>query len=459
MRGFAALDFDGIRDMIRSGEAVVAVIGLGWMGVATAALFLDVGARVIGVDRDPLAVEAAAEGRPPRPEPGANPIFEKAFTEGRITATGDSSWAASRGDVVALVVPTLAVDGDADYSALINAAKGAGMGLREGCCVIVMSTCAPTITERRVKPVLEGYSGLKAGEGFTLAYSPIRAMTGRALKDMRSYPRILGADDHLSLRASEAVLSTVSEGGIVKVSSLRAAEAAKIFETTYRDLNIALANELARLCERLGIDYYEAMEAANTQPYSHLHRPGIGVGGHCIPVYPYLLMDAAREYNLKLPLIEEARRVNEAAPKRTVRLIASALRESGRTMARSKIALLGLSYREDVKELRLSPALEVAALLIRKGAKVTVYDPYFQPVEIQGLGLDLKASATLRSALREAHCTAIMVAHKEFKSLTPSDLAAYMGEGKAVFDGPGILNPADVKSIGLIYRGIGRGGY
>lgn len=459
MKGFAASEGDGIKEAIRSGEAVVAVVGLGWMGVATAALFLDAGARVIGVDKDPLAVEAVAGGKPSKPEPGADLIFERAFTDGRVTATGDASQAASQGDVVALVVPTLAVNGEADYSALINAAKGVGVGLKEGSCVIVMSTCAPTVTERRVKPVLEGYSGLRAGEGFALAYSPIRAMAGRALKDMRSYPRILGADDPLSLRASEAVLSTISDGGIVKVSSLRAAEAAKIFETTYRDLNIALANELARLCERLGIDYYEAMEAANTQPYSHLHRPGVGVGGHCIPVYPYLLMDVARESNLKLPLIEEARRINEAAPRRAVRLIASALRESGRTLARSKIALLGLSYREDVKELRLSPALEVAALLIKKGAKVTVYDPYFQPGEIQGLGLDLKAASTLRSALKEAHCTAIMVAHKEFKSLKPSDLAAYMEEGRAVFDGPGILNPLDARSIGLVYRGIGRGGH
>ncbi|MBS7645388.1 MAG: nucleotide sugar dehydrogenase [Candidatus Bathyarchaeia archaeon] len=459
MKGFTALDGDRIRDAIRSGEASVAVVGLGWMGVATAALFLEVGARVVGADRDPLAVEAVARGKPSRPEPGTDPIFEKAFKEGRITAVGDVSWAASQGDVVALVVPTLTVNGDADYSALINAARDAAAGLREGSCVIVMSTCAPTVTERRIKPVLEGHSGLRAGVGFALAYSPIRAMAGRALRDMRSYPRILGADDPLSLGAAEAVLSTVTDGGIVKMNSLRAAEAAKIFETVYRDLNIALANELARLCERIGVDYYEVMEAANTQPYSHLHRPGVGVGGHCIPVYPYLLMDVARESNVRLPLVEEARRVNEAAPRRAVRLIASVLRESGRTLARSRIALLGLSYREDVKELRLSPSLEVAKLLVKKGVKVTVYDPYFQPGEIERLGLNLRAAATLRSALREAHCAAIMVAHREFKSLRPSDLAAYMEEGKAVFDGPGVLDPAEARSAGLLYRGIGRGGY
>lgn len=457
MKGFSVLDSGEIRNRIRSGKAVIVVVGLGWMGVTTAALYLDAGAKVVGADRDPVAVKMVVGGRASRPEPGVDLIFERAFIDGRITATSDVSEAASQGDVVALVVPTLAVDGEADYSALTNAAKNVGAGLREGSCVIVMSTCAPTVTERKVKPVLERYSGLKAGEGFALAYSPIRAMVGRALRDMRNYPRILGADDPISLGAAEAVLSMVTIGGIVKVSSLRAAEAAKIFEATYRDVNIALANELARLCERLGINYYEVMEAANTQPYSHLHRPGVGVGGHCIPVYPYLLMDVARGSDVKLSLVENARRVNEAAPKRAVRLIASALRESGRTLARSKVSLLGLSYREDVKELRFSPALEVAELLIGRGARVKAYDPYFQPSEIQRLGLDLEAAATLQSALRDSHCAAIMVAHKEFKSLRPSDLAAYMGEGKAVFDGPGILDPAEVRNLGLTYRGIGKG--
>lgn len=457
MKGVTALNDSEIRDRIRSGRITITIVGLGWMGVATAALYLDIGAKVVGADRDPVVVKRVAEGKPSRPEPGVDPIFERAFTEGRITVTTDVSKAASQGEVIALVVPTLAVNGEADYSALINAARNVGVGLKEGSCVIVMSTCAPTITERRIKPVLEKHSGLKSGEDFALAYSPIRAMSGRALKDMRGYPRILGADDPMSLGVAEAVLSIVTVGGIIKVSSLRVAEATKIFETTYRDVNIALANELAKLCERLGIDYYEAMEAANTQPYSHLHRPGIGVGGHCIPVYPYLLMDVARESDVKLPLVESARRVNEAAPKRAVRLISSLLRECGRALARSKISLLGLSYREDVKELRFSPAIEVAKLLTKRGARVTAYDPYFQPSEIRELGLDLKAAENLQSALRDSHCAAIMVAHKEFKSLRPSDLAAHMKEGKAVFDGPGILDPVEVRNLGLAYRGIGKG--
>ncbi|NIO21029.1 MAG: hypothetical protein GTN76_09880 [Candidatus Aenigmarchaeota archaeon] len=160
---------------------------------------------------------------------------------------------------------------------------------------------------------------------------------------------------------------------------------------------------------------------------------------------------------MKLRLVEYARKINELAPKRTVQLIASSLKECGRPLARSRITLLGLSYREDVKEMRMSPALDVASILVKRGAKVTVYDPYYQPSEIDSLDVSVQAASTLQSALTDVHCAAIMVAHREFKSLRASDLAAYMGKQRAVVDGPGILDPVEVGKVGLAYRGIGKG--
>jgi nucleotide sugar dehydrogenase len=274
---------------------------------------------------------------------------------------------------------------------------------------------------------------------------------------MRNYSRVVGTYNPDNLHIVKAVLSSVTKGTLLSMSSITAAEASKIFETAYRDVNIALANEFALLCEKLGIDYYETMEAANSQPYSHLHRPSVGVGGHCIPVYPYLLLDLAKDIGIKLRLVKEARRINEFAPKRVVHLAAAALRELGKPLARSRIAILGLSYRENVKELRLSPTLDLITLLLKRGVNITIYDPNYQLSEIRNLGYNMEVATTIQSALKDVHCTVIMVAHDEFRSLTPEDLAAYIGGSAAIIDGPGIFTPMDIKRVGLVYRGIGKG--
>ncbi|MEM3061514.1 MAG: nucleotide sugar dehydrogenase, partial [Candidatus Bathyarchaeia archaeon] len=255
---------------IANGNIVVSVIGLGWMGLPTACLFAEAGAKVIGVDSSQLIVDKINSGVAHLPEPGVPELLKKHIKLKSIKATVDTTEAASQSDVIIILVPTL-IDSQKkpDYSNVQNACKKIGKGLEEDSLVMFESTCGPGITERIVKSTIEKYSGLKASESFGLAYSPIRAMSGRTLKDMQSYARILGALDNKSLEVAHAVLSTIVKGEIIKVSCIKTAEASKLFEVLYRDVNIALANEFAIACESFGIDYLEAMKAANSQPYSH----------------------------------------------------------------------------------------------------------------------------------------------------------------------------------------------
>jgi UDP-N-acetyl-D-mannosaminuronic acid dehydrogenase len=228
-----------ICDAIRSKKLRIGVFGLGWMGISTACLFLQTGAVVVGADVDANVVELLNSGKSPINEPGVKPIIAK-YAGSTFKATTDVRSASEQSDILIIIVPT-SIDSDKkpDYTALEKVSREIGMKLRKGSLVIIESTVGPGVTESIVKPILEKYSGLTAGDGFLLAYSPIRGMAGKALEDIRKYPRIVGGLDPNSLRAASAVMGTIVEGGIVSVSDIRTAEAAKLFENVYRDVNIA----------------------------------------------------------------------------------------------------------------------------------------------------------------------------------------------------------------------------
>ena len=441
---------------LSQGKLTVTVVGLGWMGLPLACLFAEAGAKVLGVDKNQKLVEKINRGETTIDEPRLPQLIAKHVSSGRLKALDSVEKAASTSDVVIVTVPTL-VDAQkqADYSILESSCREIGRGLLPGALVILMSTVAPNVTEGFVKPTLEKNSGLIAGEDFGLAYSPIRAMGGRALKDIQEYKKVVGGFDQASLKAASAVLSTIVKAGLIETSNLKTAEAAKIFETVYRDLNIALANELGLYCERAGIDYFEAMQAANTQPYSHLHSPGIGVGGHCLPLYPYMLQTEAQSLGLKLKLIKAGRRINDEMPRHVARLASSGLRQVGRSLTRAKVTVLGISYRANVKETRYSPAIELIDALRRRGSRVIVYDPKFIYTEIKTMGYD--SEATFETAVSEAECVILTVGHDEFRNIDPRNLAALTARGCVVVDAASVLDPRAVEKAGLVYRGVGRG--
>jgi nucleotide sugar dehydrogenase len=441
---------------IRDGALTVAVVGLGWMGLPTACLYAEAGAKVIGVDMNPKIVERISRGEPTIDEPGLTVMLKKAIRSGRFTVTTNSEEAASNSDILFIIVPTM-IDKQkhADYSSVEDACARVGKNIRPGSLIIFESTCGPGVTERVVKETIEKYSGLQVGQGFGLAYSPIRAMGGRAIQDLQSYSKVVGATDKKSLEAACAALSVIVKGELIRVKDIKSAELSKLFETIYRDVNIGLANEFALLCEEIGVDYLETMRAANSQPYSHLHSTGVGVGGHCLPVYPYLLTSETYALDAKLRIVLDARKINDLMPRHAAKLASDGLRICGKSLKRAKVAVLGISYRPNVKETRFSPSLDLINILKKRGARVISFDPLFNASEMESMGLI--SEPTLRRAIEKADCVILAVAHDEFKDMDTIELAARMSKQGLVIDCTGTLDPVSVEKSGLVYRGIGRG--
>jgi UDP-N-acetyl-D-mannosaminuronic acid dehydrogenase len=440
-----------IPSKLKAGHFTVEMVGLGWMGLPLACLFAEAGAHVIGADQNSSIVKAINAGKSPINEDGLPELVRRFVSSGKFTATTDTADASSKSDVIAIMVPTL-IDRHKRpyYQHVEEACVEIGKGIRAGSLVLFQSTCGPGVTDRVVKATIEKHSGLRAGEDFGIAYSPIRAMGGHGLTDLRKYAR---AVDKKSLDIAVAVLSCIVEGELIRTRDMATAEASKLFETIYRDVTIGLSNEFALFCEEARVDYFEAMRVANSQPYSHLLAPGAGVGGHCLPVYPYLL--AAETENGKLRIPMDSRRINDQMPSHVLRLAAEGLRTCGKSVKRSRFTVLGIAYRNDVKETRFSPSVELVGLLKRRGARTSVYDPMYSADEVKKMGFH--AELTLPRALERADCAILAVAHREFKLLKSIDLAANMSKNSVVVDCTGTLDPEDIEKVGLIYRGVGRG--
>ena len=452
-RGLEARPEELSRPEGRAGYTVC-VVGLGRMGLPTACLWAREGFRVIGADISSSLVKAVNSGLSPIDEPGLGPLLAQVVREGGLTATTDVREAASRADLVKVVVATpLDEQGRPDYGPITKACRDVGLSLRPGALVLVESTVGPGITEGLLKPVLEEASGLTAGRDFGLAYSPIRATSGRVLRDLTAYPRVLGAIDRRSLEAASAFLSAVTKGGVVPVSDIKTAEAVKLFENIYRDVALALTNELALFCERAGIDFLEAAEAANTQPYCHLLRPGL-VGGH-IPKDPYLLFERAEELGIRLRLARTARSINDGMVRHVLRLAREALRACGKSLRGARMAVLGVSYKPDVKNPAGSRTAELVRELKRRCRQVLVYDPYYTREELEALGYP--AAATLTEALEGANCLIIAAGHARFRELDLGAVRALMHEKAAVVDVGHVIDPRRAQELGLIYRALGRG--
>jgi nucleotide sugar dehydrogenase len=329
--------------------------------------------------------------------------------------------------------------GHADYHQLDSAANAIGRGLKAGTLVILESTVPVGATRGRFARRLAGASGLDDA-GFMAAYSPERVSSGSVFRDLATYPKLVGGVDSASGEAAAAFYRSVLDAAVTLLADAETAEFTKLAESIYRDVNIALANELARAAEQLGVSYDAAAQAGNSQPYSHLHAPGLGVGGHCIPVYPYFLTRA-----VDAPLIELSREINDSMAEHGVERLEAAL-EGG--LAGKTVLLLGLAYRGGVKEAELSSALLAAEALVHHGARVLVHDPLFAPPEIAAMGLTpspLPPSQAVDAVVLQA-------GHEEYASL---DFATLKG-CRALLDGRGFFDASVVEAAGLRYVAIGR---
>jgi nucleotide sugar dehydrogenase len=365
---------------------VVAVVGAGKMGLPLAGQFASHRWSVIAVDVDPAVVRSINEGQSHvDEEPGLAELVSAAHTGGQLRATSDGAAAAAEADVVVLIVPVMLDAGShPDYRHMDAASDAIGRGLHRGSLVIYETTLPVGDTRDRYAPKLAGLSGLRAevdgDDGLLVAFSPERLYSGAALRNLATYPKLVGGLGPASRDRAAAFYESVLDAEVVAMSSAEAAEFSKLADTTYRDVNIALANEFARYADRIGVDVTEVIAAANSQPYSHIHQPGLGVGGHCIPVYPHFLLDRAPE----LSLVARAREVNDGQ----VDVAIDALRGELGSLAGAGVLVLGLTYRHGVKELAYSRALPLVSGLQAAGANVAAHDPLLTDEEIRATGAE-----------------------------------------------------------------------
>jgi nucleotide sugar dehydrogenase len=426
-------------------ELRVAVVGLGKIGLPLAAQFAGKGASVIGCDVDEGVVGAVNDGACPiSGEPGLEEALANARAAGRLRATTDTSSAAHDSEVVIVIVPVgIDAEGRTDYRYLDAAAAAVGRGLQKDSLVILESTVPVGATRNRLGSRLSEASGLGTGD-FRLAYSPERVSSGSIFRDLATYPKLVGGADAASAAQAAAFYRRMLDAEVMLLPDAETAEFTKLAESVYRDVNIALANELARAAEKLGIDYQVAGRAANSQPYSHLHSPGVGVGGHCIPVYPYFLLETSPDQRL----LTASREINDSMAGHAVHRLDEAFREEG-GLAGKTVLILGLSYRGGVKEATLSSTHLLTRSLQQRGASVLVHDPLFSTDEIARQGL---RPASLPPAT-PVDAVVLQAMHPEYADLDPVSLA-----GCRVFlDGRAAFDRTRVEAAGVRYLAIGLG--
>jgi len=439
------LEKNKIKRAFIEGELKVAVFGMGKMGLPLAAVFADKGAKVIGVDIDEKRVEEInSRINPIKEEPGLEELVRKNVDEGRLKATTDGVKAAKDADLMIILVPTMIDNhGIVNLEPVRDAAEKIAQGLDKGNIVITEATMPPGSTESLI-PILEK-SGLKIGE-FGLAHAPERTMTGTAIRDITGqYPKIVGASDERTLEAVSAIYEIINSKGVIKMSSIKAAEAVKVFEGVYRDVNIGLANELALFCEEQGLDSWEIFKAANSQPYCHIHTPGAGVGGHCIPVYPWFVMNLAKR---PTRLIRTAREINDSMPEHMVELTLRALNRAGLSARDSNILILGLTFRGDVYEFRKSPSIPYIQAMKEWSENIYVYDPICSEKDAERFGVKWFKGYEGMDAV------VIMNDAKEFKDLNLEELAKKM-RTKIIVDGRGIVDRTEAQRAGFFYLRVG----
>jgi len=413
------------------------------MGLPLAAVYASHGLQVVGCDLDDVVVRAVNRGQCPLLyEPHVPEMVAEAVASGRLRASTDTQGAAAEADVVLIIVPVLLGPAfDIDYTHLDAALEAVGRGLRPGALVLVETTLAVGDTRRRCGPMLERASGLSLGRDFALAFSPERVQSNHVIQDLLRYPKVVGGVDAASTQLAVNFYQHALRAPVLAVSSAEVAEFSKLAECVYRDVNIALANELALHAEQVGVDMVEVIGAANSEPLSHLHRPGLGVGGHCIPVYPHFLLSRGPE----LGLVAMARTINDGMP----RHVANAILESLNRTEPSTVLIMGLAYRPNVKELHHSPALALVGELERHGVRTVVNDPLFSDAELR----QLKLEPVRLDNLPAVDAVVLNSFHAEYANF---DFTVFPW-CRVLVDGPGVLDAHAVEAAGIRYIRVGLG--
>jgi len=416
----------------------ICVLGLGYIGLPTASTFATSGLKVIGVDVNQKVVHSLQNGEVHIYEPGLRTLVQAAIQSGNLLISNHPEEA----DAFIIAVPTPFYDEKkADLTYVKSAAESIVPFLRKGNLIVLESTSPPRTTMDIIIPILEK-SGLKAGEELHVAYSPERVLPGQILRELIENARVIGGIDEPSAQIGKSLYQTFVKGEIITTTATTA-EMVKLMENTYRDVNIAIANEFARLADRFGVDVWEAIEIANLHPRVNILRPGPGVGGHCISVDPWFLVEAAPDIT---PLIHTARLVNDSQPDHVVDLVERILGN----LENRNVTVLGLAYKPDVDDLRESPAIEVAHKLADKQVNVIAFEPYKPDYFVPGVQM----AHSLEEAVLDAEIIVLLVNHSDFRNLTPDKLKA-ISPARIILDTVGAWKPGPWKTAGFEMHRLG----
>ena len=431
----------------------VCVVGIGRIGLPTALSFAKSGLQTIGVDINENLVSTINSGVVPlKDEPGYEEIFNDVIKNKMFSATTKIEDAIPNSDLILLSLPTpMDKNNVPDYSALRDSASKLSKFLSPNSLIIVESTVEPGFIEDEMVPIISKSDQLKIGENFFIGVCPENANPGEILHDFTNLPRLVGSINKQTTEIIASIYDFVFAVELVIMPDCKTANAVKLTTNVFRDINIAFINELSLMFEKLGIDTLKVLEAAKKKYNFQIHYPGAGVGGPCLPINSYQLLNAARRSGVNLSMIEYSRQINEKMPEHVIKLTLDAFKECKKPIQNNDILILGVSYKPDVKDIQLTPAKHIIKKLQDLGANIHIYDPYFSSSQVFGINVE----ENLDAVISKVDASIIITAHKEFRNISLPVFNKM--KSPILVDTRGIIDPMDAKQAKLIFRGLGRG--
>ena len=431
----------------------VCVVGIGRIGLPTALSFAKSGLQTIGVDINENLVSTINSGVfPLKDEPGYEEIFNDVIKNKMFSATTKIEDAIPNSDLILLSLPTpMDKNNVPDYSALRDSASKLSKFLSPNSLIIVESTIEPGFIEDEMVPIISKSDQLKIGENFFIGVCPENANPGEILHDFTNLPRLVGSINKQTTEIITFIYDFVFAVELVIMPDCKTANAVKLTTNVFRDINIAFINELSLMFEKLGIDTLKVLEAAKKKYNFQIHYPGAGVGGPCLPINSYQLLNAARRSGVNLSMIEYGRQINEKMPEHVIKLTLDAFKECKKPIQNNDILILGVSYKPDVKDIQLTPAKHIIKKLQDLGANIHIYDPYFSSSQVFGINVE----ENLDAVISKVDASIIITAHKEFQNISLPIFNKM--KSPILVDTRGIIDPMDAKQAKLIFRGLGRG--
>jgi nucleotide sugar dehydrogenase len=448
-------NFEEVKESLNSKSLRVCVIGIGRIGLPTALSFAKSGLQTIGVDiNQKLVQDINLKKFPLKDEPGYEAIFNDVLEKKLFSATTKIEDAVRNSDLILLSLPTpMDQNNIPDYSALSIVGSQLSEILTPNSLVIVESTIEPGFIENEMISLISKSGRLKIEDNFSIGVCPENANPGEILHDFTHLPRLVGGINKNITKIITMIYKYVFSVDLIEMENCKTANAVKLTTNVFRDINIAFVNELSIMFEKLGIDTMKVLEAAKAKYNFQVHYPGAGVGGPCLPINSYQLLNTARRTGVKLSIIESSRKINETMPDHVIKLTLDAFNECKKSIDKSKILIMGISYKPNVKDIQLSPAKDIIKKFQNLGSLVHIYDPFFHSTEIFGL----KVEDNFENILPEMDAVIIVTAHDEFKNIEINSFSKT--KSKILIDSRGIIDPISIKNKNLIFRGLGRGDF